>query len=36
MRTHVMEDFKSIGNSKTEVLRSSVIRFIEYKTAEGY
>jgi len=29
MRTHVMEDFKSIGNSKPEVFRSSVVRFIE-------
>ena len=34
MRTHVMEDFKSIGNGKTEVLRSSAIRFIENITAE--
>ena len=29
-----MEDFKSIGNGKTEVLRSSAIRFIENITAE--
>jgi len=33
MKTHVMEDFKSI-NSKIEVFRSSVTRFIENITAE--